>query len=675
MPSEQEQFDGFSELDELGALNSNEQLQFDQLKTSNPNLTRSPAQSQQNGIVPTPPIETGGGKGELFDNANVGETPTLDGRSFLSAGTELGLEITGSIMGVLASKAKPVKQGLGSLHKLLRGKPVTSASLGSGAGQAAFQGLQHVDEESFGPAPTTGEEALGEISFAAGSDALFGGVATGIGKITNKFNPLAHVSDEQIETLEFFKRNVGTENLPLSSIIPESKMGALGENLSEGSLFSEGTFKANRNTVEKILQNGLQHQADMIAKGSREEISKTVVSVLKKKTKAQSKALSDIASRVELMLKERGSSFSTDVTDANKFLSDNFADIPGGLKGSRELKFFSKNVLTSEKGKILNIGGEGGNVADFGKNKLIPFKKVQDIINDLSEDIATLDKKGESLFGLDNATKFKGKLKTLRTKLNNSLAKRIKGAGDPELAKAFRTMQNISFQGHARFNEQLLTKLMKSDDLAATVVLNTVKSPNEMRRLKHLMGKDWRRVEGLAFQDLVRKHTKRISGKKVLSGDGLLNTIDKMDPSLKKVLYNHNSMKKFTEFAEVLGQVQGDKITNAGTVFIELAQAGAFTSMLFGGPSLASSLILLGPVAFEKLFTHPKIIDKMIKAIKRVDEPGLSTGSAITSSILSDMTKAGIDYTRASDPISRAQNNLTETLSDLSSVGANIFAD
>lgn len=638
-PAQQMQF--LENMEAEGFISPDEQSQLDQFRQNPPDLSILANDSN-------PPIDQQGQFGQLQDQSGLLESlnpapepvETEDGRSFVSIGTETGLEITGSIVGgIIGSRVQ---------------RPVQGAAAGSAAGQSLFQSLQRVAPGVFGEAPETSGEAIGKIGTAGASDLLFGGVATALKPQIGKFNPLNKLSDEDLRTLEFLEKNVGTENIPLSLIAPESKSIALGENLAAGSLLSSGTFKQQRKNIQQIIQDGLQHQANVITKGaSREQISKNILSVIKSKTKAQTKALDDVAVRIQQIMKERGSAFSVDISNALKILNKEFTGIPAGLRANKELKIFS-NFIDNAK------------ITKFGDNKLIPFRQSQSIVNDLTEDIVKLSsKKGASIFGLDNASRLKNKLIKLRSSLVKSQAGSIKGIGDPELSKAFGTMQQIMLQGHDKFNERLITNMMKSDDLAATIITNTIKSPREMRRLKFLLGPEWRRVEGLQYQDLIRKHTSRAGGKKSLNADSLLDTIDKMDPGMKKVMFNHKTMNKFTEFAEVLAKTQGDKATNIGTVFIELAQAGAFTSMLFGGPTGAATTIMFGPAAFEKLFTNPKIIGKLIKAAKQGQSKELSTPATIVSSILSDLTKAGVDYTISDSPRIRAedrQENLIDQL-------------
>lgn len=587
-----------------------------------------------------------------------------DGRSFFSLAANTAFEIGGSVAGVMSGRAKPAQKGISALANLLKGKPVTRSAIGSASGEALFQSLQRVAPESFnlGNAPQTAEEALGKISLSGSSDLIFGTGATMLKRGFDKFSPFNKVSDEALETIEFLEREVGSENIPISMLLPESKGAAAGENFAEGSFASSNKFKNQRMTIDQALTAGLKHQANRVASGTPEQISKNIVKMLKKETTAQNKALHDIATRIQMMIKSRGESFSVDIAKPLKFIRDNFDDTIKGLKETKTMKFL-KNFEDAVSGKI-----------DFGKFKTLEFRKVQSIINDISDDISSLNKKS-SLIGADRATTLRNDLVSLRTKLNNSLIGRIKGIGDPELAKEFRLMQNITFNGSARFNEKLLTQIINSDDTAATIVMNTIKSPKQMRRLKHLLGPEWRRMEGLQYQDLIRKSTSRKGGVQKLDADSMLDKLDKMDPERVRILFNHNSLKKFKQFAEVLAKTQGDKVSNVGTVFIELAQAGAVTSMLFGGPTGANTLILLGPMMFEKLFTKPRVIDKMIELIKADKTGTLSNKGAVISGILSDLSKAGIDYMVADSPTMQAQRASDEALNELKQRGANTQID
>ena len=644
-------FNQLQELDQKGFTSSDEKVRLD-------NFRKNPPVDDRPQSAPIPDVGNLNQQKGILEQLNpVPENEQRhDGRSFISLGTEMGLEIIGSTVGAVAGGRV--------------GRPVQGAAAGSASGQALFQDLQHIAPDTFGEGPETSNEAIGEIGVSGTSDLLFGGVGTVLKGQVNKFNPLNKLQPDDLKTLEFLEKNVGTENIPLSLIAPDSKGFALGENLAEGSFLSSGTFKNQRKSIQDILTDGLQHQADMVTKGlSREDISKNVLSVIRNKTKAQGKALDDVAIRIEMMLKDRGGDAAVDVASSLKLLKKEFSDtITPGLRASKELKFFNNNTII-KNGKIVNFGGPGGGIVNAFGNTTMSFRKSQAIVNDLTEDIAKLQsKKGKSIFGVDNASKLQNKLTKLRSSLIKSQSGRIKGMGDPELSKAFGTMQQIIFKGHDKFNEKLLTNMMRSDDLAATIITNTIKSPREMRRLKFLLGPEWRRIEGLQYQDLIRKHTKREGGKKSLNADSMLDSIDKLDPGMKKVMFNNKTMKKFTEFAEVLAKTQGDKATNIGTVFIELSQAGAVTSMLFGGPTAAATTILFGPAAFEKLFTNPKVIGKLIKAAKTGASKTLSTPATIISSILSDLTKAGIDYTLGDSPQKRLEGEIVKQKESLENV-------
>ena len=645
-------FNNLQELDSQGFASNDEKARLDSY-IKNPPIDDRP---QVNTPALTGGLNTGNSLLEQLQPVPE-EEQRHDGRSFVSLGTEMGLEIVGSVAGTIAGSRV--------------NRPVQGASLGSAAGQALFQDLQHIAPDTFGKGPETTTEALSEMAVSGASDLTFGAGATALKGQIGKYNPLNKLSDDDLKTLEFLEKNVGTENIPLSLIAPDSKGFALGENLAEGSFLSSGTFKQQRKNIQQILTDGVQHQADMITKGaSREQISKNILSIIKQKTKAQGKALDDIATRIELMLKQRGGDIAVEMGTPLKILKKEFSDtVTPGLRASKELKFFNNATILNDKGKIVNFGGVGGGVSEAFGNTTMSFRKSQAIVNDLTEDIVKLNsKKGKSIFGVDNASKMQAKLIKLRSSIIKSQAGRIKGVGDPELAKAFGTMQQIIFKGHDKFNEKLLTNMMKSDDLAATIITNTIKSPREMRRLKFLLGSEWRRIEGLQYQDLIRKHSKHKGGIKKLNADDMLDSIEQMDPGMKKVMFNHKTMNKFIEFTKVLAKTQGDKATNIGTVFIELSQAGAVTSFLFGGPTAAIATILFGPAAFEKLFTNPKVIGKLIKAAKTGQSKTLSTPATIVSSILSDLTKAGIDYTIADSPQMRLEGEVNKQKDSLADV-------
>jgi len=653
MPTQEEQLEGLLELERLDALRPDEKKALDTLR-GQPNILPQIEVNQQGQQEQLDQLQS---QKDIFQSLVEPELPptTIGGRSFTSLGTEMGLEIVGSIAGTVAgSKA---------------GKPVQGSSVGTGIGQSIFQLLQEgapklgVPEDVFGPPPETNLGALGKIGASAGADLGFGAAATTLKRGFSKLNPLSSLSPDDVKLLEFLEKNIGSD-IPPSLIAPESRSLALMENLAGGSFLAAGTFKAQRINITEVIQNGLAAQARFITKGrSREQISKTVTKILKNKTAAMNKSLEDIATRIDLL-----GVGAVRVNNPVKFLREEFENLPTGLKARKELKTLN-NFLGPDGEKITKVFG----------NDTITFKRAQQIVNDLNDDIVLLsNKRGKSLFGVDNASKLQGKLTSLRKKMVDTMARRIKGAGDPELSKAFRTLETIKFQGHIRYNEKLIKDIMQSSDTAVSVILNKIKSPGEMRRLKFLIGKDWRRVEGIAMQDILETGTTRIGGKRIVSGDGILNALDNFDPNMKGIVFNPASRKKFEEFATALARVQADLATNIGTVFIELSQAGAVTSMLFGGASPANLTILFGPAMLEKMFSTPAIVKAMIRATRQGGAASkvLSNPAAAISGILGILSKHGIDYiiddspdTRFGDEIGRQKEIFKDT------PGLDLFAD
>lgn len=582
------------------------------------------------------------GVGPLVDNFDPNRSGVVaepEVTNYTAMATEMALEFIGGITGV----------GVG----LPAGGPIggiAGGAIGAGTGQAVFQRLQAEFPDVFGEPPQSVEEAATDIGISTAFGAA-GEMLPGAARGTKNFikKKLAEKGSEirpaEREMAEFL-REEGMDAIPPSILFPDSKTAAISENVAGASFFTDDFITGAKKSAESIVDSAIQNKALGLTQGaSREEIASIVKEVIENKHALLQESMDDVMQNLDEITFKTG---GLPISDLALEIADNLRNIPRGIKTRSESK-----ALDSLVDRLID--------EPAGK---IKFTDAQAVIDDLTTMIDKLKGRGKSLLSASDR-KTLTTLEGVRATFFNNMKRSALASGDPTIKNSMKVLEKMMVEGPTKFNNRFFAKVLTMSDTAALDLISSLKDPKQIRELSRILGKDaWRRVRGLHMQSMIGRSMKHIDGVEVVSGDRLLDVMADIErQGIMDAIHGGSGQIKgiapLKKFAGRLAALQRDPASDLGRVFIELAQAGAVTSLAFGALTPQAFTIVFGPAAIQKVLSNPKLTQILLDGMT---QPEYSLKYDAGALFLSTLAKAGIDYQIESDNRGSNQNNPFEGL-------------
>jgi hypothetical protein len=516
-------------------------------------------------------------------------TPTAAAgtRSILGEIAEVTPEIVGGIAGATAVPINPI--------------------VGAVGGAAVGRGLFEAGRVAFGGEPKPVGEVVREIGLAGVSEAVGGAAVKVGGKILKAALPakkpfIRAVSPEAQEAIEVLRPRGGALTLAQAT---ENKFFDIAQNVAEGSAIGGGRIVATKQAASREAVKVLDEFIEQFGTTTnRAEIKEVLANTINRNDDVFRIARNSVYKKLD------------DVT------GDTIKINLGGAKKTIESK--AKNLLKFRSQLNKSIASLDSLADDVSLSDADNIKSL------LFAEAEKLKKSGGNARVVDALT---ATAKTIEKNIDTA-AKSV-----PTEAKSLWDLaRSVAKQKAEIFNNKLVKKIAREDPQAIIDRLLTSPEPTDVLAVKKAVmsrisgtGKIvpdpageaiWRNVQGRLMERLKFQSVRRVNGVKQVSGDALLDNIDKLKElgkdTLKNFFPNKGEAETFEKFARVLGQTQKGQEVGTGKVAVQLVQAGAAINIFREGARAASATVLLGPAAMAGAFSNPKVVDFIVKGSKGI---------------------------------------------------------
>jgi hypothetical protein len=290
-----------------------------------------------------------------------------------------------------------------------------------------------------------------------------------------------------------------------------------------------------------------------------------------------------------------------------------------GVKISlKSLKKFAKPIFERSKAidslEAKNMGDDLVETIVQLPNE-VDYKTAQSLYTRLRTRVEDLSITNKNAPGIGIANQLKHRLRTeMGQKLKNY---------DKDAFILWKSANKLWRETSKKYNNRFIRQLIKAGDeqfgnepekIVSRIFIKG--GISRIKSVKEAVGTQvWDKLKNYLINDIIRKSTKD----NIVHGSTMLEKMFGKSGYGKQVMeatFNPLEIKMIKDTATTLKVIQAKQGQGIGHMWIQLAQAGAATTMVFTGMKGTAPVILLGPAILARLFTNPTANKWFLRAVR-----------------------------------------------------------